>query len=100
MAEIRCDFCSSLDVVKSYACESFTAFEISNRQKGKLVATSNGKWAACDACATLIDNDHWDDLAQRSLETSGLANDLHKKKLLGFLKELHRQFKELRLKAN
>jgi|ERR1019366_252945 hypothetical protein len=100
MAELRCDFCSVPSIAKDYACESFTAFDAEGAGK-RLVATSNGKWAACQACADLIDHDRWEKLAQRSYDTSGIVESgVRKEILLEYIRGLHRQFRELRLKAN
>jgi hypothetical protein len=88
-----CDFCSSPDIVKDYACESFEAFDLQKKGR-RMIGTSEGRWASCQICADLIDNNLWEELAQRSYETSGCSpDDPYKEILLSFLRNMHRQFR-------
>ena len=95
--ELHCDFCSSPDIVKDYPCVSFVAIKIP-----AITATSEGKWVACAVCAALVDHNKWEELAVRSLQTSGHEDSpaAMKALLLDFIRVLHRQFREGRLRVN
>lgn len=97
-----CDFCSSPAVVKSYACESFQAFQLSHPQKGDLIGTSEGHWAACQVCADLIDHNCWEALLTRSYETISVKPNgpAEKEILMGFIRGLHNEFRARRLRSN
>jgi hypothetical protein len=56
----RCDFCGDDNPQWMIPARSF-------RMDG-LPSVSNGAWAACDRCATLIRRDQWSALRQRSLD--------------------------------
>ena len=94
---LHCDFCSSSEIVKDYPCVSFTAIKIP-----AVTATSEGKWVAYAVCADLVDHDKWEELAVRSLQTSGYWDWPAEKRalLLDFIRVLHRQFREGRLRVN
>ncbi|GIW56210.1 MAG: hypothetical protein KatS3mg082_2614 [Nitrospiraceae bacterium] len=53
-----CDFCSGLPVTAAYPCRDFT---VPGTPCG-----SRGAWAACQACAQLIDADQREALARRA----------------------------------
>jgi hypothetical protein len=97
--ELLCDFCSSPAIVKDYACETFKAIDV-----GPLVAESVGKWVACAPCAELIDADKWEELAQHSFET--VDPKFHELPvaqqaiLIDFIRQMHGQFRQLRMRAN
>lgn len=90
---ILCDFCSSPVVAYSYPCRDFTI--------PGTPAASVGAWAACEACARLIDADQRDALALRACRLanrsllfgyaplSGLAGE---NELVACLRELHGWF--------
>lgn len=57
---IICDFCSRIPVVAAYLCRDFV---LPHTPIG-----SKGAWAACAACADLIDRDQREALTARSFE--------------------------------
>jgi hypothetical protein len=84
-----CDFCSAKEVFAAYQCGNFIAFG----KDTPYVQESSGAWAACYICATLIDNERWDDLTARSAKQ--LEKDLGflPAGVKPFLKEVHRLFR-------
>lgn len=63
-----CDFCSSEKIVKDYDCPDFLIPVVNAMgQRGEL--GSQGKWAACQICADLIDAGQQDQLMARALQT-------------------------------
>jgi hypothetical protein len=64
MENLLCDFCSAKALAWCYPAASFIAMSM-----GPLVSSSEGGWAACDACHRLIAADDREGLAQRSLST-------------------------------
>ena len=79
---IVCDFCSSPDVLWSYPAVDFQV-------EGTRLLASEGGWAACHDCATLIEADDRDGLAQRALST---APAFMRERCLPFMTALHAQF--------
>jgi hypothetical protein len=95
---IICDFCSDTKVVKSYKCADFATAVATNKET--LIIRSDGMWAACQICADMIDNNRWDELKQRSMETSGLADSPLRAAMEAYLDELHGGFRRMRTKIN
>lgn len=58
---MTCDFCSSFQPVWSYPAQDFIAVAEPIPQE------SLGGWAACDVCHSLIEQQKWQELADRSL---------------------------------
>jgi hypothetical protein len=70
----QCDFCNSHDVVWRYRAHSFVIRTIMSVQ-GEVVNFpwgSEGDWAACEKCSTLIEAGKWGKLADHSLKTHPL----------------------------
>jgi len=63
---------------------------------------SDGPWAACEICAALIEEDRWDDLAQRSVDTSSdmraMEDMMARGEVKKSIKGLHSYFRKLRSK--
>jgi hypothetical protein len=57
-----CDFCSERPVCWLVPCDTFQM-----PVTGKLLATSQGDWAACDTCGTIITQGHRQALLQRAM---------------------------------
>jgi hypothetical protein len=57
----RCDFCSNHETRWRYPCPDFS-LDVPSLQGWN----SDGDWAACDPCSTLIEADQWDALVTRS----------------------------------
>jgi hypothetical protein len=94
-----CDFCSSKDVVKSYACEPFRALDIPG---ALIIDSADNAWAACAVCSNLIDTNQWDALTERSIETAQLPDmpEYERELTVQFVRNMHQQFRKLRLKVN
>lgn len=61
-----CDFCNAVPVVKVYdAAPIAFAFAFAP----SVVQVCDTKWTACFPCAQLIDQDRWNDLTDRTMET-------------------------------
>jgi hypothetical protein len=89
-----CDFCSSSNVYKSYACEDFVHDVLS-----AVEVCSEGIWVACEECAKLIDADQWDELLSRAVRS--MVKELGVTQLEAtMLREriglIHQQFRSLR----
>jgi hypothetical protein len=66
--EMICDFCSSPEKPQhTFECQSFP-IKASGELFGIPVSASDGHWCACPACAQLVQDERWDELAQRSAE--------------------------------
>jgi hypothetical protein len=90
MENLLCDFCSAKAPAWCFPAVSFIAMTI-----GPLVSSSEGGWAACDACHRLIAADDREGLAQRSLATLIEAHPemaAVREELIGSLRGLHAQF--------
>ena len=90
-----CDFCSSPVVVRSFGCATFT-------YQGLPMFGSTGEWAACAACGALVDQEKWDELAERSLQSLARyvqmtpAERAEHKQLI---KRVHAQFRQERMRS-
>jgi hypothetical protein len=86
---MKCDFCSKPDPKWAYPAENFEP------TMGTGIAASEGGWAACDICHTLIESGHFAALTNRSWETliqqAPEANDF-KDILKAELRQLHEEF--------
>lgn len=60
---LLCDFCDSPDVVRSY-----DAAPVVMKMANADLYFCDSRWAACDVCARLIDEDRWDELSRRSFD--------------------------------
>jgi len=56
-----CDFCTQAVLCKAYACHPFVYLKGTPMEHW-----SSGHWAACEACALLIDAGKWGALAERA----------------------------------
>lgn len=87
--EIVCDFCSSTPVTYSFGALNFPA------ETSSIEVWSRGDWAACDACARLVQGEHRQALAERSvltfLEASPEMKD-HREDLLTAITKTHERF--------
>ncbi len=96
---LKCDFCSSTPIYKTY-----DATPIRVEAEDSTVHFIDTGWAACATCAALIDNDHWDELTDRSvalwreeIRRNGIAlSSDHLARIRAYVGELHRQFREAR----
>jgi hypothetical protein len=92
--ETVCDFCSGIPIVKDYDCPDYT---IPVKFNGKVVELgSSGQWAACQACADLIDRGNKEALMARALQAfyalhPGMPASAESAK---FIYDLHSQFWE------
>jgi len=108
--EVVCDFCSGPEIFKTYDCEDFVTSAIqvephaaSQHPRMRVVHNSRGGWAACKICAELIDQDRWDDLAERSLATLLLSEPSlapFKHEVLIHLRRMHQEFRQLKKRPN
>ena len=105
-----CDFCSSPSLEKTYDCPDFEAdcYRSGGSQSGSfggltVHSVCKGGWAACKVCASLIDNDRWTALTDRSLQTLldqapyllPVAADVR-----STLARMHQQFRKLKKRPN
>jgi hypothetical protein len=85
---MKCDFCSGPKPTWKYPCEDFVL--------AGTVLGSDGAWAACDECASLIEQNDRKGLAARCLETFHLvhpdAQYLPRRSVRKTLEEIHRYF--------
>jgi hypothetical protein len=54
-----CDFCSERPTTQIYACKNFL---VPRTQTAVFQRESVGAWAACRACAELVDGERWSEL--------------------------------------
>lgn len=98
-----CDFCSANEITKDYDCYDFQAFEmvtVRGEKTQRIDGHSKGKWAACASCAELIDNEKWDELAIRSVDSLievGSIKSERKEQMLEVIKTLHDEFRQHRI---
>lgn len=88
---LMCDFCSAANPPRSYQCAPFLMHTFQGIEQW-----SDNRWAACNVCARLIDNNLWDALSQRSLETApfiALLTEKEKAEYLIILKTAHQRFR-------
>ncbi len=98
-SELKCDFCSASPISRSY-----DAAPIRIDIGAAFVHLCDTRWAACSVCASLIDQNRWDDLTDRTMalwrleaERIGIqpsARDLTT--IRAMTSELHRRFREAR----
>jgi hypothetical protein len=81
-----CDFCADPYPVTTYLCATF----IWNKDAA-VPAPANGAWAACEVCADLIDDEDWEELADRAFDR---FCEVHNLPLL-YQPELRREIEEL-----
>jgi hypothetical protein len=93
-----CDFCSAPGIYANYPARSFTAWELQKQDGSTMNVNSQSDWAACKACASLIDANEWDALVERSIlwfrRNWGAA--LPEAELRSAITDLHRRFRENR----
>lgn len=106
----KCDFCGEhSDKWKDYHCATFDntvqdAFPGSGGPE--LRTTMTGDWSACPACAFLIDEDKWEELARRSVSMERKRGALDSlpigadELLLVAVRKLHGKFRQLRLETD
>lgn len=63
---MQCDFCDSLEPVWRYPCRTFEAPIL----LGLVVPLSEGDWAACERCHSLIEERNYLALAMRAAASS------------------------------
>ncbi len=98
-SEPKCDFCSTSPISRSY-----DAAPIHIDVGSAFVHFCDTRWAACSICASLIDQNRWDDLTERSVvlwraEAERIGIQLSACELTGIratTSELHRRFREAR----
>ncbi len=67
---LKCDFCSEQKVICSFSAPDMTVGEYDSAKDELDPAwTSVGRWAACEVCARLLEQNKLDELAERALET-------------------------------
>lgn len=89
---IICDFCAAENPPRKYLCAPFNMMIMFGVEQW-----SDNAWAACTVCAELIDNDKWEELAQRSVSTIPKLPGLSfkaKQEYLVMLRGLHQKFRE------
>jgi hypothetical protein len=62
-ATVYCNFCSERPPTQLYACKNFL---IPRTKTALFQHESIGAWAACHACAELIDGRRWSELTDRA----------------------------------
>lgn len=82
-----CDFCSSPDVRWAYPAKSFTM-----DGDGKRLLGSDGGWAACDACAALIEDGNRTGLLDKSVGTFDSRHVIGVAATRELIGSLHAQF--------
>lgn len=94
-----CDFCSAPRPKWRYRVKSFVAFETRY-----FLDESKGDWAACTLCKDLIEEGHYERLAEHSMEALLFEHpellmmpDRVVPEMKGRLKKIHEQFLENRL---
>jgi hypothetical protein len=102
--EPQCDFCDSREIVWRYRAESFTlpTTLILNGIEITMPWGSEGDWAACARCSTMIEDGHWNALADRGVDTSpliGLLREEEIPKLREAVYKLHVEFRKNRVGA-
>jgi hypothetical protein len=88
-----CDFCMAPNPPVIYKAKSFAM--------PQLGWSSLGNWGACTTCASLIDSNQWEQLAQRSIDAEGASippEQLAPLKL--YLLELHQKFNANRIRED
>ena len=97
MIEVRnypydvCDFCSSAEPTWVFPANSY--------HDRLLNVQSINNWLACDECATLINQDRWGKLAERSLRNpavAALVNRATRKAILDNAVRMHKDFQKHR----
>ena len=88
----QCDFCTEYPSW-SYPTRDFPMYVL-----GIPVANSTGGFAACDTCHDMIESERWDDLLNRSIDTSRIPNkDRIRRQLAETVGAMHKQFRDNRL---
>jgi hypothetical protein len=55
---------------------------------------SDNKWAACETCGKLIDDNRWEQLAQRSINKFPVVlGSVEREKYLDMLRDVHQRFR-------
>jgi hypothetical protein len=94
-----CDFCNSTSPRWAYPASDFPiAIAVPADGSEPRVAGSSGPWAACDACAVLIEKNDYDALLVRSLEAQPieLLEAMPPALVRAMLSGLHATFKKAR----
>lgn len=72
-----CDFCSAPKPAWGYKADNFaTPAEFDVPSGTEYAYGSAGGWAACDACADLIDDDAWNELFERAVASLSTLSPL------------------------
>ena len=88
----KCDFCAE-PPTWHYPVRDFGMYVL-----GVRVANSTGGSAACQVCYEMIEAGRWLDLLARSINTSGLAEEIRQdRRLAEQVGYLHKQFRDNRL---
>jgi hypothetical protein len=94
-----CDFCSAPELYANYPAKTLTAWQLKDPDGNMLNVNSGSDWAACRACAALVDAGNWDALVERGIQwfrmRYGAATP--EAELRQVIRDLHRRFRENRL---
>lgn len=99
---LLCDFCNNPHVVRSY-----DAAPIVMKMAEAVLYFCDNRWAACAACASLIEQDRWDELSRRSFDLWIEAEHRHGNRpglgeqefMRTHLSRLHGHFREARRRS-
>jgi hypothetical protein len=89
-----CDFCGSREPAWEYSAEDFV-----EGAETPLPQVSVGAWLACDPCASCIQRNDWDGLAELGLLNSSasvLVALVGKKEAMAMMHEFHAKFRSHR----
>lgn len=87
-----CDFCWNPSPVTAYQCPDFMW-----AKQSPLPQVSEGAWAACAACADLIDREDWHSLTHRAFDSFLRRHEvpfMDQPALFATMQELHRLFRD------
>jgi|GEM_PF-5650970 len=84
MTEPRCSFCQAPEPVGEYPVSA--VISTTSPVSGRTDDRGDGPWAACEACAELVDGDRFGDLLERSLAQAPEPSAGRSDPLYGFAK--------------
>lgn len=84
-----CEFCSTPNPTRAFYCVPFLMTSIAGIDQ-----MSDNAWAACETCGKLVDEDRWEELAQRSVSHFPiLLSAEQRKSYLEMLRLMHQRFR-------
>jgi hypothetical protein len=95
---MKCDFCSSAKVFRTFQCSSFSMAKETRKTLAIPEIISENAWAACSICTSLIESEDWSELFQRAKAVYTAMYGKLDDGTLTMLREVHKQFRELHTK--